>query len=1767
MDYRTLAHHQVDNVSFGAYTATEIQRMSVLEVVNVMTFDALGHPNSKGLCDLAFGPLNKNDVCSTCFMGFNDCPGHFGHINLPLPVHNPVFLRQMFQLMKLVCLECHRLLVSPVGMTVFVHQLDALERGLDYMLDEIESMAEDIIRNSFSSDVLKQAELISNEIKKRMKALCNTGDSSRCRAVAEKRQDFMKRFIQGTLLKPLKTCHHCSAKRMVINVVNNSVLVRSNPGRTRRRKDSEVNDDSDTENTNKSKSDGSLIQGKAYITPTEAKEHFRQLWLNESEILKKVFGLLRLAEESADSDCLPTDVFFLDVICVPPNKFRPVRMLNGRTYENEQTASLNQVMIAASALAAAVNDVYDHANPNNGKEASKLHYAWQRLQILSNRLFDSDMDKMSSDKVKFPGVKQLIEKKEGLFRKHMMGKRVNYAARSVISPDPYIMADEVGVPIIFAKKLTYPEPVTPHNLKLMQMLIINGPEVHPGAVTVQFEDGNIIRLKADDPSQRLALSERITSALNRGHKVPIVHRHLTTGDVMLLNRQPTLHKPSIMAHKARIIQGEKTLRMHYANCKSYNADFDGDEMNAHFPQSELARSEAYNLASVNKQYLVPKDGSPLSGLIQDHIVAATLLSVRGTFFSRPEFQNLVFGCLSFTGKCLKLPRPALLKPYPLWTGKQVIGTVIQNLIPDNRPPPSVCLPTKVKPKSFEKAERREFLCGGDIKEDEMCESQVVIFKGELMCGIIDKSSIGNQQYGLVHCCYELYGGETSTAMLSAFARLATDYLQLHHGLTLGIHDILVKGDANKKRRKAMKRSEKIGAGAVMDALGIDPAEFTEDLKQDKMLEAHTHKDAFYMKQLDNSFKVHLDKINNDISGSCLGKGLVKQFPENNLQLMIQAGAKGGTVNALQISCLLGQIELEGRRPPLMMSGKSLPSFERYDSSPRAGGFIAGRFLTGIRPQEFFFHCMAGREGLIDTAVKTSRSGYLQRCLIKHLEGLKVNYDLTVRDSDGSVVQFQYGEDGLDISKSQLLNPKAFSTVMANKDALKPSKATKKAIDACTDYDGIRKYNRQIERWEKHNGKNRLLSRRGSAYITYFVDEVADYFQKNSVMPDKEYEQNITSQWFQMDKKLKKKYNKYWLPCPDPVNAVYQPNVHIGVLSEKLDSLVASYMEMNSVAHYDIIGDEKIQTTTLRDIVNSRYMTSLCEPGEAVGLLAAQSVGEPSTQMTLNTFHFAGRGEMNVTLGIPRLREILMTASPKISTPSMDIPIRTDLVDETEKKSELVRLMLSAVKLSDILEYVDVTEVLHLSSKECCRVYNLKFQFLNHKYYKKKYNVTASKALNHFEEKFVLQLLEAIDKKMKSMAKTNSLYDHTLKGRDLRSKTANDSGEKDGEDFDEKEVKSRAKKAMEDEEASSDDEESADVDTSDAKRKARRNQDLDYEEPEVEEIEIESDHEKDELEERVHSDEKSDGDEEKEKEVNISKSSSKKKPMSSSKKKPKKQELLEAEAEHRCNRVTAFSPFISKYEFDTEKEEWCSIDLKFEVHGSKFDMASLISAEAKKTLVYKIGNIDRAFLVKDNEAARKGASFDKMIKTEGVNFLSMVKFSDILDLNRMYSNDIHAISRTYGIEAAAKALKREIANVFAVYGIHIDARHLSLISDYMTFSGAVKGMNRMAMSANSSPIQQMTFETTTAFLKAAALIGMDDDLSSPSARIFAGRPVNGGTGMFGLIQNPNMKAPPAPRFKLNESFSVKWSPSNRDYKRKSEIQTVKKSFNKRIKFDL
>lgn len=367
-----------------------------------------------------------------------------------------------------------------------------------------------------------------------------------------------------------------------------------------------------------------------YVSSTEVHARLQLLFEKEQEVLALVYN------SRPNGRKLPADNFFLQTLLVPPNKFRPeARQGDGAIAEAQQNSLYKQVLNACARIALIHKEISVGADANTPTPARKremtdMYEACCQLQDCVNSLIDRDRNPIrgAAGKRNEDGIKQKLEKKEGLFRKNMMGKRVNFAARSVISPDPNIETSEIGVPPVFAKKLTYPEPVTSHNFREMQQAVINGIDKWPGAAAIENENGQIISLKNKSVEDRVALANQLLAPSSHhysrvgGKKV---HRHLGNGDVVLMNRQPTLHKPSIMGHRARVLPGEKTIRMHYANCNTYNADFDGDEMNMHFPQNELARVEALQIADTDHQYLSATAGKPLRGLIQDHLSVSVAL--------------------------------------------------------------------------------------------------------------------------------------------------------------------------------------------------------------------------------------------------------------------------------------------------------------------------------------------------------------------------------------------------------------------------------------------------------------------------------------------------------------------------------------------------------------------------------------------------------------------------------------------------------------------------------------------------------------------------------------------------------------------------------------------------------------------------------------------------------------------------------------------------------------------------------------------------------------------------------------------------------------------------------------------------------------------------------------------------------------------------------------------------------------------------------------
>ncbi len=727
---------------------------------------------------------------------------------------------------------------------------------------------------------------------------------------------------------------------------------------------------------------------------------------------------------------------------------------------------------------------------------------------------------------------QRLKGKEGRFRGSLSGKRVDFSSRTVISPDPNIAISEVGIPYEVAKKLTIPETVSNWNIEKLKTLVFNGPNNYPGANYIIRPDG--VKIRLDYVNDRQMVADSIVPGY-------IIERHLSDSDIVIFNRQPSLHRMSIMAHYVRVLP-YRTFRLHPAVCPPYNADFDGDEMNLHVPQSEEARSEAALLMSVQDQLISPRYGGPIIGGIRDFITGAYMLTSDESYLSKEEFFNLAL----LGGYAGALPEPKGEKDgKKLYTGKQLFSLFL--------------------PKDF------NFIITSKWNKSIKGEGKDVVIKnGELISGVIDKASIGAEEPdSVLHRIAKDYGNDVAQQFLNSILVMLKTFIT-HRGFTYGYSDLWLSEDTHKEITEVIKKAyDKIGELILQYKDGTLP--LTRGLSPEEALELY----------LVNELSRARDRA---------GRLADRSFPNDNAGvIMASTGARGSTLNIGQMTAVLGQQSIRGKRIHKGYHNRSLPHFKINDTNPDAKGFVKSNYRDGLTPLEFFFHAMGGREGLVDTAVRTQQSGYMQRRLINALEHLKLEYDGTVRDPHGNIIQYLYGEDGIDPAKSDHGEAVNISRIIESESV----------ID-----EGI-----------KAN-----------------EDEIRHILHQN-----------------------------------------------ISNFNLKLKSNVESVLMQNKLSKQGI---EKV----IKKIIDLTER-AMVEPGEAVGVVTAQSIGEPGTQMTLRTFHYAGVKERNVTLGLPRLIE-LVDARKKPITPTMDIYLDEDHRISREKALSVAKEIIHT-KVIDVVEKTDI----------------------------------------------------------------------------------------------------------------------------------------------------------------------------------------------------------------------------------------------------------------------------------------------------------------------------------------------------------------------------------------------------------------------------------------------------------------------------------------------
>ena len=1771
-----LVSKEISSVSFSFYDAKEAREISVKRVTNPVLFDGLNNPVIDGLYDPAFGPIEQFGVCSTCGLSQHHCPGHFGHIDLVVPVYHPLLFPTVTKVLRCVCLNCHKFKMHTERVKMFKERLDLIDSG------QLERAA-DVGQWKLSKSTMRELSEIEEENRKDREKTRKEEDGEAPEMMDLRETNFMpkldsltrKKTKRGDQCVPLEwttsaatakrelidsffqsvpklRCENCKAfgpvlstegstkiyrkplpkKQLITNLANAidvdfsmkqlakaasaegaDELVDSSTmaemtggtvveGKTNNRKtkksssdrnsddsssssseddDDDDDDDSSSTDSEEDNYDEGRIKERPtkpmYVTPIEAREVLRRLWGNEFEWCSRVWcanGRDQSSDLTTERQNSNPNRFFCQTILVPPPKLRPPSKMGDMVFEHPQNTHLCAIIQANLSLTELFRTPPTVPEPPEVR-ASRAVRAWLAIQGGVNRLMDATKADQIQDRVGI-GIRQQLEKKQGLFRMNMMGKRVNYAARSVISPDPYLGTGEIGVPPVFAKTLTFPELVTPHNVELMRELVERGADEHPGANAVEDERGRIINLARFSKEKRRAIAKTLlsVSAAKDADGRPLarkVYRHLRNGDIMLTNRQPTLHKPGILAHCARVLPGQRTIRMHYANCSTFNADFDGDEINLHFPQDHQARAEAYQIVKAEEQFYAPTDGKPLRGLIQDHICSAVLLTCKDRFYNKEGFSQIVYASLvelcDSENLSIKLPPPTIHKPRRLWTGKDVIRTILDHVAYQR---PGVTLKHSCKtPHTFWGSEE---------------EGELIVRQNYICTGVVDKNAFG--KFGLIHAVAELHGKQIAGKLLSVLSRLLTLFLQ-QHGFTCGMDDLVLVAESEELR---VKELSKAGAAAKSAAESFVQVKDVPEIALSAAVSARVTERPDCEAALDARSSGALNQVTSSTVKVCLPSGTKKPFHRNCLSLMTMSGAKGSMVNFSQIAAALGQQELEGRRVPRMASGKTLPCFAPFDCDPRAGGYISDRFYSGLRPQEYYFHCMAGREGLVDTAVKTSRSGYLQRCLVKNLEGLKVHYDHTVRDVDGTIVQFLYGDDGIEVSKG--VYAKEFAFALENVESLKLQNES-----ALIEFDG------------------------------------SSSKKKNSNAEDAF-----------MDKKTKS-----WPDVPRNATSIlehekqYSQFTSLGVLPEKFAKDLDEFL---NVTHGNLSDKEfeqthKITRKQFAKIMNLKFIASMASPGEAVGVIAAQSVGEPSTQMTLNTFHFAGRGEANVTMGIPRLRELLMAASRKPTLPVMTMPLRKDKM--AKKYAERLASRLRKVIFAELVQDLSCKTHFYTDApSDGCKVRVCEVKVTMRcpdEFSKAKGSVTFEEMEACFKNTYLAELYAIIKKECKKRAEQSAdvqivkLRQHSATG--LADKTNDVDDDYNGGDRNASDDEGRPKKKGNDnkknaqerienendasDEDNSDDEEGAKADL----RKAERDEEAYGDDDKVNAGEF-----SDEDDAQIAKKTKKSSSAKKKKKAssndNDDGNSSDSSSSSSDSDNSDQTELTKSAITASKRKKSSTNESASSNEYGGLRQDLSDIQDTVIVDATaktftvalEFDLATplllmqnlLDSAAAKSNIRYTKG-IGGVFVVGDE------LDGSLAVQCDGVSFDAAFANEDLVDVNRIKANDVWQVRLTLGVEAARRTLVDEISGVFGAYGIGVDARHLSLISDFMCQQGGYRPFSRVGINDSTSPFLKMTYETATAFLTEAAVRGDVDKLTNPSAAIVMGKMINLGTGSIGL----------------------------------------------------
>ena len=989
------APKEIGSLSFGLMDPEEYRNMSATKIITADTYDDDGFPIDMGLMDPRLGVIDPGLECKTCGKHSGSCNGHFGHIELAAPVIHVGHAKLIRRLLRGTCRECGRLTLADPSdreyrreyfkerddtppRTWFVSPEDArsaqekaeqaAERKREQFRDQLErtrDLGED------PSDVLKAA--IRQARDADYCPYCTEDDDYRegyptpqYDISHEKPSTYLEQGpvpdgdVRDLLAEALEGGEGGTEIELdeLVEAVNDVIatwggdasitvpdisrlMSGQGPGDSERIGREHVsllqiigelmssNGPFGGRFENTPASDFLVSYSGDKLMPSNIRDRFEAIPDDDIETI------------GIDPDRSRPEWMILTVLPVPPVTARPsITLDNGQRSEDDLTHKLVDII--------RINQRFME-NREAGAPQLIIEDLWELLQYHVTTFMDNEISGTPPARHRsgrpLKTLSQRLKGKEGRFRGSLSGKRVNFSARTVISPDPTLSLNEVGVPDRVATEMTQTMNVNDRNLADARRYVANGPEVHPGANYVKRPDGR--RLKVTEKN-----CEELAEKIEPGWEVA---RHLIDGDIVIFNRQPSLHRMSIMAHEV-VVMPYKTFRLNTVVCPPYNADFDGDEMNMHALQNEEARAEARVLMRVQEQMLSPRFGENIIGAIQDHISGLYLLT-----HENPQFNET---------QALDLLRATNIDELPpadgtdedgleYWTGRSIFS----ELLPD----------------------------GLDLHFNSSAGDEVLIEDGQLVSGTIDEDAVGAFGGEVVDTICKVYGNTRARVFVNEVATLAMRSI-MHFGFSIGIDDESIEREAEEQIADAIDgaydRVQKLIDTYRRGELESLPGRTVDETLEMKIMQT-------LGKARDSAGDIADDHFTGD----------------NPAVVMAQSGARGSMLNLTQMAGCVGQQAVRGERINRGYEDRTLSHFKPNDLSADAHGLVENSYRNGLTPKEFFFHAMGGREGLVDTAVRTSKSGYLQRRLINALSELEAQYDGTVRDTSDTVVQFEFGEDG------------------------------------------------------------------------------------------------------------------------------------------------------------------------------------------------------------------------------------------------------------------------------------------------------------------------------------------------------------------------------------------------------------------------------------------------------------------------------------------------------------------------------------------------------------------------------------------------------------------------------------------------------------------------------------------------------------------------------------------------------------------------------------